>query len=149
MELSDAITLVSDEVARAQSIYGAFTSAHEGYAVLLEELDELKAEVWKSPRSRDYDAMLIEAKQVAAMAIRLMIEIAAPQVTDEYRHKAQVDTKPRPRPGEQATCSQCGDKIGYIGAMWDHAGNPINVGYWTHLGKLQPKYPAIPVEYAL
>ena len=86
IELRKALLAVSDEVQRAQSIYGAFASAHEGYAVLLEEMDELKDEVWKSPSKRDYPAMAHEACQVAAMAIRLMIEIAGPQVVDEYRH---------------------------------------------------------------
>lgn len=85
-QLLEALRAVSDEVERAQSIYGGFASAHEGYAVLLEEVDELKAEVWKGPRKRDYDAMMKEACQVAAMAVRLMIEIAEPKVVDEYRH---------------------------------------------------------------
>ena len=90
-EFLEALRAVSDEVQRAQSIYGAFASAHEGYAVLLEEMDELKDEVWKSPSKRDYDAMMKEACQVAAMAIRLMIEIAGPQVVDEYRHLPKND----------------------------------------------------------
>lgn len=88
-QLLEALRAVSDEVLRAQSIYGAFTSAHEGYAVLLEEVDELKAEVWKGPHERDYDAMRKEACQIAAMAVRIMIEIAEPRVVDEYRHVKQ------------------------------------------------------------
>lgn len=83
-QLLEALRAVSDEALRAQSIYGAFTSAHEGYAVLLEEVDELKAEVWK--HQRDYDAMRKEAVQIAAMAVRIVLEIADPQVVDEYRH---------------------------------------------------------------
>lgn len=93
-ELVIALRAVSDEVQRAQSIYGGFASAHEGYAVLLEELDELKDEVWKSPSKRDYEAMAREACQVAAMAVRLMIEIAGPQVVDEYRHVSKADYNP-------------------------------------------------------
>lgn len=94
MSIDSALALVAKEIERTQSIYGAFASAHEGYAVILEEMDELRAEVWKGPKSRDYGAMLIEAKQVAAMAARLMIEIAAPKVVDEYRHidKLRIDT---------------------------------------------------------
>ena len=42
-----AISLIIREFARATSMNGAFHSAHEGYAVILEELDELKEEVWK------------------------------------------------------------------------------------------------------
>ncbi len=90
-ELRKALLAVSDETQRAQGIYGAFASAHEGYAVLLEEMDELKDEVWRSPGKRDYSAMMKEACQVAAMAIRLMIEIAGPKVVDEYRHLPKAD----------------------------------------------------------
>jgi len=93
-QLLEALRMISDEVERSQSIYGSFTSAHEGYAVLLEEVDELKAEVWKSSRKRDYGAMTEEACQVAAMAVRLMIEIAEPQVVDEYRHLKKADYQP-------------------------------------------------------
>ena len=52
-----------------------FNSAHEGYAVLLEEVDELKAHVWRKQSERDYDAMRKEAIQVAAMAIAFIVEI--------------------------------------------------------------------------
>lgn len=84
-DLLDILRSVSDEVERAQSIYGAFASGHEAYAVLLEEVDELKAEVWKSPKKRDYAAMEKEAMQVAAMAVRLILEIAKPQISDQFR----------------------------------------------------------------
>lgn len=66
---------VMDEYNLAVSNYGSFKSAHEGYAILLEEMDELKAEVWKKPSVRSKDKMREEAKQVAAMAIRFIIDI--------------------------------------------------------------------------
>jgi hypothetical protein len=44
-------------------------SAHEGYAVLLEEMTELQAEVFK--RKPDRGAMVAELIQVAAMAQRM------------------------------------------------------------------------------
>lgn len=49
-------------------------SAHEGYAVILEELDEVKAEVWKSSLNRA--ALYKELQHVAAMAIRTAIDLA-------------------------------------------------------------------------
>lgn len=51
-----------------------FHSVHEGYAVILEELDEL----WDECRQRDpnKDKLRREAVQVAAMAIRFAAEIA-------------------------------------------------------------------------
>lgn len=43
-------------------------SAHDGYALLLEELDEFKAEVWKRSRLRDRRNMASELSQLAARA---------------------------------------------------------------------------------
>lgn len=39
-----------------------------------------------------------------------------------------------PKSGNSTTCSQCGQRIVFIGP------------YWQHIGKLQPKHPAIPIE---
>lgn len=55
--------------------FPAFNSAHEGYSVILEELDELKAHVWANQKARDWDAMQKEAIQVAAMAMRFAIDV--------------------------------------------------------------------------
>ncbi|MDA8178332.1 MAG: hypothetical protein M0T69_02160 [Deltaproteobacteria bacterium] len=73
-----AIALIIREFAQATSMNGAFHSAHEGLAVILEELDELKEEVWKKARNRDPDAMIKEAKQVGAMAMRFLVDVALP-----------------------------------------------------------------------
>lgn len=62
------------EVVNARTNWPRFNSAHEGYAVLLEEMDELKREVWIRQDKRDPAALYKEAKQVAAMAIRFMEE---------------------------------------------------------------------------
>lgn len=66
---------VSKEIDRAKAKHGPqkFNSAHEGYAILLEEVDELKAEVWKS--KHDKKEMRAEAIQVAAMAVRFVDEL--------------------------------------------------------------------------
>lgn len=64
-----------DEVRRAKTMWpGNANSAHEQYAVLLEEVDELKAHVWTNQRKRDLPAMRKEAIQVAAMALRFAAE---------------------------------------------------------------------------
>ena len=63
------------EAQRASDKWPPFNSAHEGYAVLLEEVDELKAHVWTNQTKRDLDAMRTEAIQVAAMAIRFAHDI--------------------------------------------------------------------------
>ena len=53
--------------------FGKFNSAHEGYAVLLEEVDELWDEIKK--KDADYRSMQDEARQVAAMALRFLVDI--------------------------------------------------------------------------
>lgn len=64
---------VSDELARARQQFPAFNGGHEGYAVILEELDELWDEV--KSKGRTNARMYEEAKQVAAMAIRFMLDV--------------------------------------------------------------------------
>lgn len=66
---------VKDEVLRAKSKYpNNFNSLHEGYGVLKEEVDELWDEIkLKNPSKEN---IYTEAKQVAAMALRIMNECA-------------------------------------------------------------------------
>lgn len=69
-----AITFdVLAELSGATAKFGAFASAHEGYAVILEELDELWDEVRLKTGTRE--GQYTEAKQVAAMAIRFMLDV--------------------------------------------------------------------------
>jgi NTP pyrophosphatase (non-canonical NTP hydrolase) len=64
--------LVIDELSKARQQHpGKQHSAHEGYAVLLEEVDEVKALVWGRARDEAFKAALKkELIQVAAMAQR-------------------------------------------------------------------------------
>lgn len=76
---SNLLTLVlgavRGEVTRARQKFPPFRSPHEGYALLLEEVDEL----WEVVREQ-YDnpgrkeRMRKEAMQVAAMAVCFMVE---------------------------------------------------------------------------
>ena len=61
------------ELERAIDLFPPMHSAHEGYAVLLEEMGELWAEVTLKNPSKH--RMRQEAKQVAAMALRFMIDV--------------------------------------------------------------------------
>jgi hypothetical protein len=70
-----AIDLIIKEYLSATSKNGPFNSAHEGFAVLHEEFDELKTEVWKNASKRDKEKMLREAIQVAAMGMRFAVDI--------------------------------------------------------------------------
>lgn len=64
-------TLVDMELERARQKHDDLRSHHEGYAVILEELEEFKAEVFKKRELRDQGKMLKELVQVAAMCRRL------------------------------------------------------------------------------
>lgn len=66
---------VSHELLRALQQHAKFNSAHEGFAVILEEMDELKTEVWTKQSKRDLKKMRREAIQVAAMAMRFALEV--------------------------------------------------------------------------
>lgn len=88
-ELGQAFDEVLDELDKATVEYPPMVSAHEGYAVILEELDEL----WKlvKRKQRDHDRlkpqMRHEACQVAAMAVRFMLDVCKDDSTekaDEY-----------------------------------------------------------------
>lgn len=61
------------ELARATSKFGPFHNVHEGYAVILEELDELWTDI-KNNAGATAKARA-EACQVAAMAIRYMMDL--------------------------------------------------------------------------
>lgn len=66
-----AMELVMAEIEKATNKYGPFNSPHEGYAVMLEEVDE----VWDDVRADRTQAACYEAVQVAAMAIRFIADL--------------------------------------------------------------------------
>lgn len=66
---------VLDEYDRATKKYGGFNSAHEGYAVLLEEVDELWEWVRKKRENRDREEMRGECVQIAAMALKFAVSL--------------------------------------------------------------------------
>lgn len=66
---------VAFELDQATRNWPPFNSAHEGYAVLAEEMDELWDHVKTNQRRRDLPKMQQEAIQVAAMAIRFALEV--------------------------------------------------------------------------
>lgn len=70
-----ALEEVVKELKMATTNYPPMLSAHEGYAILKEEVDELWDEIKKKPLKRTKTAMRAEAKQCAAMAIRFMLDI--------------------------------------------------------------------------
>ena len=75
MTKDSAINYVGFELDRARRKFKKFNSAHEGCAVIREEFEELWDEVKKNQSKRDVDKLRNEAMQVAAMALRFMIDL--------------------------------------------------------------------------
>lgn len=72
---SEAILAAEREMLNAVTEFAPFNSAHEGFAVLKEEVDELWDEVRAKQGARDIEAMRKEAVQVAAMALRFIVDV--------------------------------------------------------------------------
>jgi hypothetical protein len=78
MEKDQAIECVSQELAKAMTMHEPIHSAHEDYAVIKEELDEL----WEAVKrvvnihdTRQNGPLRKEATQTATMAIRFLIDL--------------------------------------------------------------------------
>lgn len=71
MNFDKAQELIIEEYIKAQSKFPSMRSRHEGYAILKKEVDGLWDNI-KAERGRD--ALTHEAKQVAAMALRFLID---------------------------------------------------------------------------
>ena len=70
-----AVHVVVAELRDATTKFAAFHSAHEGWAVLMEEVDELWEVVKLNQSTPERNArMRKEAIQVAAMAIRFLVD---------------------------------------------------------------------------
>lgn len=73
-----AMKMIVDELNSAVVKFKPFSSPHEGYAVILEELDELWDDIKKN---KSPEELRCEAKQVAAMAMRFLVDccVAGPR----------------------------------------------------------------------
>jgi hypothetical protein len=71
MRVHEAINLVVEEYYRARKKFAPFNSGHEGYAVILEELEELWTEIKADNKPKAHK----EAIQLAAMALAYVIEV--------------------------------------------------------------------------
>jgi hypothetical protein len=73
MNIEQVCGLIADELRRAVKKHGPMASAHEGYAVILEETDELWDEIKEQYPNKG--KQLEEAIQVAAMAARFVLDV--------------------------------------------------------------------------
>jgi len=74
-KLNEVIADVAIELVRAESKFPPFNSSHEGYAVILEELDELWDEIKNNKAEGSLERQRKEAIQVAAMGMRFVLMI--------------------------------------------------------------------------
>ena len=71
--VEDATQSILAEFKKAESKFPEFRSEHEGYGVLLEEVDELWYEIKNNKRPGAEERMKEEAAQVAAMALKFIV----------------------------------------------------------------------------
>ena len=69
--ISRIVNEVLEELTRATAKFGEMRSSHEGYGIILEELDE----AWSEIKCNDTDRACEEMIQVAAMAIRFIYDL--------------------------------------------------------------------------
>jgi len=76
MQIDVAIKLVETELQEAIMKHREMMSPHEGYAIIKEELDELWEAIRKARNFKERnEPMKNEAIQVAAMAIRFLVDL--------------------------------------------------------------------------
>jgi hypothetical protein len=79
-DLGDAAAGAYHEAEQASLKWPPMNSAHEAFAILKEEVDELWDHVKTNQKKRDLSAMRNEALQVAAMALRFAAEVCTETV---------------------------------------------------------------------
>lgn len=75
-----SMKLIQEEYENACKHYPPFNSAHEGYAILKEEVDELWTLVKVKQKNHDLASMRDEAVQIAAMALRFITDVCDKEV---------------------------------------------------------------------
>lgn len=74
-KLNNIMAMIEHELRQATRKHDPYNSCHEGYAIILEELDELWDEVKKKKKLRDRKLMTMEATQVASTAARFIYDL--------------------------------------------------------------------------
>ena len=82
--IDEAIQSILAEFKKAESKFPEFRSEHEGYGVLLEEVDELWYEIKNNKRPGAEERMKEEAAQVAAMALKFIVMLDSKNKTTEH-----------------------------------------------------------------
>ena len=75
-DLAKALEEVREEYLEATENFGEFASRHEGIAIIEEEFLEFRdAAMWPHKLKPEDDDAYTEAKQLAAMSIRYMVDV--------------------------------------------------------------------------
>jgi NTP pyrophosphatase (non-canonical NTP hydrolase) len=82
--IDEAIQSILAEFKKAESKFPEFRSEHEGYGVLLEEVDELWYEIKNNKRPGAEERMKEEAAQVAAMALKFIVMLDNKNKTTDH-----------------------------------------------------------------
>jgi len=98
--------LVAAELERAREMYPEMHSLHEGYATILEEVEEMWDDIKRKPSQRCGTAILREAVQVAAMVQRMVEDCGLMPEAD----RAGADTGS----GETVHTGEAGSHSGYL-----------------------------------
>ncbi len=77
--------LAHEELKRARAMHGPMNSIHEGYAVILEELDEVWDEVKKKTKHRDLNGLLKELIQISAMCQKMAEDVVIPPLKKQKK----------------------------------------------------------------
>lgn len=85
MTIDDLLSDVRDELICAVAKFKDFNSAHEGHSILREEVDEM----WEEIRANRLLGARREALQVAAMALRFLLDVRTQAQVDNTRDGRQ------------------------------------------------------------
>jgi NTP pyrophosphatase (non-canonical NTP hydrolase) len=115
MKTKDIAALMVTELDKANKKHSQFTSPHQGYAVILEELDELWDEVKK--KHPDKQRMLEEVIQVGAMAMKFVQMLKGQEgYQDDTEKIVELERK----------CRQCQYKVLNYEEFKKLGGDPCN-----------------------
>lgn len=73
MNIHTHLQILKDKLDRATKKHGHYNSYHEGYAVILEELDELFYEVKRRSHARSHQRIYDESCDIAVAAIKMAL----------------------------------------------------------------------------
>lgn len=91
---------VADNVRQQYERKRPFMSFHEAYAVILEEMDEFKDEVWKKPRNREPANLVEELVDIAAACQKAAQDL---ELTEVPLAKTSAETRIRELEAELAS----------------------------------------------